>query len=100
MGLTKVQRCATIFASMANKVAEEKQTFLANLTKKLVGIQSSEALSDYRFAAKLGISRQLWQFIRTGTKPIGLTLLKAMARTYPELDKEILKFLRDSNEPG
>lgn len=62
------------------------------LLDKLITQQGKQ--SDYRFAARLGITRPLWQATRTGKLPIGLTLLRAIIRTYPELTTDVLDFLR------
>lgn len=51
-------------------------------------------LSDYQFANKLGISHQLWQMTRTGKREISSVILRATTRVYPELDQDVLIFLR------
>lgn len=69
-------------------------TIVANsLIEKLKEIQSEEDLSDYRFAEKLGVSHQLWQMTRTGKREIGLVILKAVLKVYPELYRDVLFFL-------
>lgn len=57
--------------------------------------QRQENLSDQRFARKLGVSRRLWGMTRVGIKDIGMSLLKAAAKTYPDLDADIMAFLRN-----
>lgn len=52
-------------------------------------------MDDSDFSRKLGIPRTTWLSTKSGKRPIGLTLLKALARTYPELKEEIFSFLRD-----
>jgi hypothetical protein len=54
-------------------------------------------LSDTAFAKNLGLSRTLWRQIKVGERKVSITLLRALTRTYPELDQEILAFLKDSN---
>ena len=64
------------------------------LEEKVKELQTLEGLSDYRFAEKIGVSHQLWQMTRTGKREIGLVILKAITRAYPELDRDVLLFLR------
>lgn len=64
-----------------------------SLIEKLKEIQAREGLSDYKFADKLGVSPQLWQMTRTGKRDIGSVILKAVAKTYPELNRDVLIFL-------
>lgn len=55
-------------------------------------------LSDYKFAAMLHIPRTTWLGTKTGSRPIGITLLKAVKRTFPrEFDEDILQFLCGDN---
>ena len=54
-------------------------------------------LSDYKFTNILGIERTLWTNVRNGKRPITLTILKSIVRTYPELIPDVLTFLRDNN---
>ena len=51
--------------------------------------------SDREFAMRLGISRQLWQMTRRGQRRIGESLLLAIPVTFPELQAELLMFLRE-----
>ena len=51
------------------------------------------------FASKLKISPRYWEFVKSGNRPIGMTLLKAITKTYPQLDGYVLTFLRDTNPP-
>lgn len=64
------------------------------LREKLKEIQTREGLSDYKFADKLGVSHQLWQMTRTGKREIGLAVLQGIMRACPELDRDVLFFLR------
>ena len=53
-----------------------------------------EDLSDQLFGEKLGISKQLWQMLRTGKRQIPQPLvLKGIAKAYPELALDVLIFL-------
>lgn len=60
---------------------------------KLIKVQAQEGMSDRQFAGKLGISTQLWQATRTGKRPIGLTLIKAVIRAYPSLRFDVFESL-------
>jgi hypothetical protein len=60
-------------------------------------------LSDYKFARILGIPRSSWINTRLKERPIGVTLLKAIVQIYPELNPDVLDYLRgedhdDSNK--
>ena len=67
------------------------------LLEKIVQIQRDAELSDYTFADLLGIDRVTWYTTRKQKRPIGITLLKAVTQTYPELDADVLDFLRCGN---
>ena len=67
------------------------------MLKSIIEIQNSLSLSDYGFARQLGIARATWQLARTKHIPIGLTLLRAVSRTFPELDPQILQFLKEDH---
>ena len=55
-------------------------------------------LSDYKFAAILNIPRTTWMNTRLGLRPLSMTVLKAVSRTYPgEFDKDIIEFLRSED---
>lgn len=66
-----------------------------SLIEKLKEIQAKEGLNDYKFADNLGISPQLWQMTRTGKRDIGLVILRAATKAYPELYRDVLFFLGD-----
>ena len=67
------------------------------LVSALIAQQSALGLNDTKFAIKLGIARTVWVQAKQVQRPIGLTLLRAVARTYPDLNEEILAFLRDGD---
>ena len=67
------------------------------LVSALLAQQSALGFNDSKFAIKLGIARTVWVQAKQEQRPIGLTLLRAVARTYPELNKEIIDFLRDGD---
>lgn len=64
------------------------------LLKKLRQLQEEAGLSDTAFARQLGISQQLWNAIRLGTRQIiRPPLLTGILRAYPELNRDVLIFL-------
>lgn len=67
------------------------------LLGKLIQLQKDSGLSDYKFAASLGVERVVWYSTRKGGRPIGKTLLKAIVQTYPELNADVLDYLRGEN---
>jgi len=62
--------------------------------------QRAEHLTDGGFAERLGISRQMWQFIREGRRGIGEKLLRGIIQAYPELIPDVLIFLRGDATGG
>jgi hypothetical protein len=69
-----------------------KRTTSDFLLAKLLEKQGK--LSDYKFAELLGIPRSSWINTRLKERPIGITLLKAIVQTYPELHTDVLDYLR------
>ena len=59
----------------------------------LIGMQNREGLTDREMAERLGCSRQLWQMTRTGRIPLSNTITRCISKNFPELNKEVLKFL-------
>jgi len=57
-------------------------------------VQDEELLTDAEFAGVLGISRQLWQAVRTGKKRIGESIIRGIATGLPELQGELLVYLK------
>lgn len=69
------------------------------LLKKLRQRQEEAGLSDTAFAKQLGISQQLWNAIRLGTRQIiRPPLLTGILRAYPELNRDVLIFLSNGVE--
>jgi len=52
-------------------------------------------MTDSQFARKLGVSVQLWSMTHLGKRPICMTILKAIVKTYPELQQEVFNYLGD-----
>ena len=82
---------AIIIATMDTKIATTNGLFLQKL------IQKQGDQSDYAFARMIGVKRSLWQLTRTGKLPIGVTVLKAIVQIYPELNADVLDYLRGEN---
>jgi transcriptional regulator with XRE-family HTH domain len=65
------------------------------LLLKLAAIQDNAGLSHRAFARKLGITNGQWSHVRAGTSSMGRKTLRAVARTFPQLETEVLSYLRD-----
>ena len=78
----------------ATRMAPPSDPIIATLIVR----QSRCGLSDLGFAAALGISRQLWQATRTGRKGVGLLVLKAILRTYPDLTDDVIAYLSNGSK--
>lgn len=63
------------------------------LLQKLTDKQKKLEMTDAVFAAKLGVSRQLWQFTRTERMPIGQKVIAGTCRAFPEMIPDVLIFL-------
>lgn len=64
------------------------------LIEKLTVIQKTERWSDRQMANQLGISQQMWQFVRTGRHVPGRKTLTGIMRAYPELTADVLLYLQ------
>lgn len=64
------------------------------LLEKLIQIQGDEV--DLKFAQRLKVSRSLWLQVKKGTKGIGRTLLTGIINAFPELEPDVLEFLRNN----
>jgi hypothetical protein len=67
------------------------------LVQRLLRQQHLAGWSSRRMAAELGISKSLWRHTCRGEMPVGLALLRATARRYPELAGDILATLLAGN---
>ena len=71
-------------------------------THRLVAVltarQQQLGLTDGRFARLMGLTRPLWQAIRTGRRNVSLRLLAGVVRAFPDLEGEALAFLRNHTE--
>lgn len=64
-----------------------------SLVEKLVSIQQQLRLSNRGFARKLQLSHDLWSKTRAGKLPVGHTLLRRVAITFPELKDDLVAHL-------
>ncbi len=55
------------------------------LLEALIRRQRETGMSDYRFAAFLGIPTSTWRMTRIGVKPLRTKVLRAAYRAYPDL---------------
>ena len=67
------------------------------LVDALVARQEREALNDTDFALKLGVSLSHWWRTKYEGRRVGLSLLRAIVRTYPELQPHVSLFLANGS---
>jgi len=65
-----------------------------NLIERLKKYQSQLGLSNYKFAERLGISAELWRMMKLGKRAVSLSLLRGIMKAYPEMEEDVLIFLR------
>ena len=68
------------------------------LIELLQARQRELGLSDGAFARRLGVSRSLWIAVRSGRRAVGLNLLRGVVRAFPDLDDEVLDYLREDGK--
>lgn len=68
-----------------------------SLLKKLTRLQKKHRLSDQVFANRLKIARSSWTLTRLGNQGVGISLLAGVATAFPEMEQDILAFLRGRN---
>ena len=71
---------------------------IANLTGKLRDLQIESGLTDKQMAQQLDCIRQLWQMTRTGKTPLGIKILKGIAKNLPGLHQDIIYFLAQDGD--
>lgn len=60
---------------------DAETALIAVLTERQVNLPATDAA----FAARLGMSRQMWRFLRAGDYRLSLPLLQGILRAYPDL---------------
>jgi transcriptional regulator with XRE-family HTH domain len=70
------------------------------LVEKLEAKRKELNLSDADFARLLGISRPLWSATRSGNRAVSIALLRGVAQAFPEVDGDVLRYLRGENGDG
>jgi hypothetical protein len=70
------------------------------LVEKLEAKRRELNLADAGFARLLGISRPLWSATRSGKRAASIALLRGVARAFPEMDGDVLRYLRGENGDG
>lgn len=66
----------------------------------LIRRQKELNLNNTEFAHLLGISRQLWEMTKKGSRNISTSLLSGVAGSFPDMDNQILEFLRSNISKG
>jgi hypothetical protein len=62
----------------------------SRLVQRLCARQTLLGWSDRRMAEELGVSASLWNHTRHRRIPVGITLLRAAGRRFPDLAGDIL----------
>jgi hypothetical protein len=57
-------------------------------------------LSPEDLASMLGLSKSFTHALLSGERQFGRRALSALARTFPELDQELLDYLRNGHDEG
>ncbi len=57
-------------------------------------------LSDRTFAQQLGIGHTLWSETKRGAYPVGMKILVAALRVFPELEQQVIAYLRSLAHHG
>lgn len=55
------------------------------MVEYLIERQNEEKITDLEFATKLGVSRSMWQAIRTRRRKMGINTVFSALKAYPEL---------------
>jgi len=66
------------------------------LLQALVEKQQAIQMNDREFAEYLGISRALWEAVRNHRRAISVRVLRRVITTFPELETDVLNFLKES----
>lgn len=70
---------------------------MKTLIEKIIEKQKEKQLTNAQFARLVGISESMWRSVRSGERQVGNKTLNGVLVTFPELDKEILAFIRHKN---
>lgn len=73
-------------------------TNVADIRDKLIAKQKEAGLSDVAFAKKIGVSRQLWAFVKKGTRKPGMKFLKAVIKAFPDLQIYVYQIMAGSDD--
>lgn len=65
---------------------------------ELMRIQARDKLSDEKMAERLGCTRTLWYFTRTGKSPLAAKMIRGIVRSFPELHTCLLVFLANDGD--
>ena len=68
------------------------------LARTLRACARGRRLSSVELARALGLSKSGLNLILTGKREFGLRALRGVARAFPELDSEILDYLRNGHD--
>jgi transcriptional regulator with XRE-family HTH domain len=65
----------------------------AALLDKLKEKQEQLGLNDVAFAERLGVSRTLWAFVKSGERVPGQKFLQAVMAAFPELKLDVFNYM-------
>ncbi len=65
------------------------------LVRELCRRQAEAGEADGEFAARLGVSRALWNLIRRGRQPLTVATLRGALAAYPDLAGATLAYLQE-----
>jgi len=70
---------------------------MQQLLEKVIEKQNEKHLNNSQFSRLIGISESMWRSIRNGDRLIGDKTLNGIIVAFPELDREILAYIRRKN---
>jgi transcriptional regulator with XRE-family HTH domain len=71
----------------------EGEKMTQRLIEKLKAKQKALGMSDKKFAKSLGISRQMWIWLKDGVREPGEGVLKKICANYPEFTPDALSII-------
>ena len=64
------------------------------IVNELIKRQEAMEMTDDKFANLLQLSRTLWMMTRNGKRRVNKTMLRGIAKAFPDMDNPILEHLR------
>lgn len=73
---------------------------MLRIIESLKAKQITEGLNDLDFAQKLGTNRITWRNLKLGKYSPSRRVLSAIMQIYPELEPEMLEYLKGNHNEG